>query len=251
MSEPVPIDGARLFEFIGGAETAVVLVSVHPWQAFNRALQQELQAELPDVALGTVDITDLVIRGGPALRFLHQGLHRCGAPTAFGVLPGYCLFRGGRMLAWDAGLPDFADVAANARSAVLGALWSSVTHDASFVGHALHMAAEQVAAQHTAARFRRAIAEENEPRNAGGRDPSPPRDDVYWAYQVLGVSPSATDREVHDAWRRRQKENHPDHAAQDPVEFERRTRVSAEINRARDIILEFRAGGPRPAAWDS
>ncbi len=248
MSEPVTIDGAHLFEFIGGAELAVVLVSVHPWQRFSRALIQDLRKELPDVALGTVDMTDLVIRGGAALRFVHQGLYRCGAPSAFGVLPGYCLFRGGRMLAWESGLPDFADVSAIARSVVLGAIWSSVTRDAAYVGHALKIAAEEVAAQRTAARFRRAISEEDEPREPRDHDAAPPRDDVYWAYQVLGVSPAATDSEVHDAWRRRQKASHPDHAAQDPVEFERRTRLSAEINRARDVILEHRKGGPRRAA---
>src|SRR5262245_15789965 len=159
MSEPVAIDAARLFEFIGGANTAIVLVSVHPWQKFSRDLGQALRQQLPDVALGTVDMTDLVVRGGPALQFIHQGLYRCGAPSMFGVLPGYLLFRGGRLLAWDAGLPEFGDVSAIARSVALGAVWSSVTHDASFVGHALRMAAEQVAAQRTAAHFRRAIAD--------------------------------------------------------------------------------------------
>ncbi len=248
MSEPIRIDGAHLFEFIGDAELAVVLVSGHRWQQFSRALGQELRQEDPDVALGTIDLTDLVIAGGPALRFLHQGLYRCGAPSAFGVLPGYYLFRRGRMLAWDAGLPGFADVGAIARSALVGAIWSSVTRDAAFVGHALHVAAEKAAAQGTAVRFRLAIAEESAPREARDHDPAPPREDVYWAYQVLGVAPMATDRDVHDAWRRRQKEHHPDHAAQDPVEFARRTRLSAEINRARDVIFEHRGRGARRAA---
>jgi curved DNA-binding protein CbpA len=59
------------------------------------------------------------------------------------------------------------------------------------------------------------------------------------------VLPTATDREIHEAWRKRRKQNHPDHAAQDPAEFARRSRFSAEINRARDIIENHRSGGAR------
>jgi len=248
MSEPTPIAGVHLFEFVRSSERVVVLVSVHRWQRFSRALGEELRQEHPDIALGTVDLTDLLTAGGPALRFLHQGLYECGAPSALGVLPGYCLFVRGRMLAWDAGLPAFADVAAIARSALLGALWAGVTRDVTFVGQALHLAADQASGERVAARFRRVSAEEPTSRGAREPQPPPPREDLYWAYQVLGVGPSATDREVQDAWRRRQKESHPDHAAQDPAEFERRSRLSAEINRARDIITEHRAGGARRAS---
>ena len=62
---------------------------------------------------------------------------------------------------------------------------------------------------------------------------------------MLGVLPTATDREVHDAWRRRRMQNHPDQAAGDPAEFERRSRLSADINRARDIIMDHRSGRAR------
>ncbi|HEX8110135.1 MAG TPA: J domain-containing protein, partial [Kofleriaceae bacterium] len=73
--------------------------------------------------------------------------------------------------------------------------------------------------------------------------PDPPRtttDELLRAYQTLGVSPTATDEEVQQAWRRLRVELHPDAAAGDPVEFERRSRLSAELNRARDIIFAHR-----------
>ena len=243
MSEPVAIDPAHFFEFVGGSRLAVLLVSVHPVHTFNRALSQGLGAEFPDMAFGTVNLYELILAGGPALRFLHQGLLSCGAPRSLGVLPGYCLFREGEMLAWDAGLPAFADVEAIGRSALLGALWSGVTRDMAFVGQAVRIAAEQVAGQRVAARFRQALADGGARRADPGQPSPPPIDDLYWAYQMLGVLPTATDREVHDAWRKRRMQNHPDHAGQDRAEFDRRSRFSAEINRARDIIVSHRSGG--------
>src|SRR5262249_59145394 len=127
---------------------------------------------------------------------------RCGAPPVLGVMPGYCLFRRGEMLAWDAGLPAFADVAAIARSALLGVIWSTVTHDLAFAGKALHVATEQAAAERVAALFRHAIANGGTNYQASDWSTPPPVDDLYQAYQTLGVVPTATDREVHDAWRR-------------------------------------------------
>jgi DnaJ domain len=245
MSEPVAIDPAHFFEFVGGSRLAVLLVSVHPLHRFNPALSQRLGGGHPDMAFGSVHLYDLILAGGPALRFLHQGLLSCGAPSSLGVLPGYCLFQGGEMLAWDSGLPAFADAEAIGRSALLGALWSGVTRDVAFVGQALRVAAEQAAGQRVAARFEHAVADGGAKREAPGPSSPPPIDDLYWAYQILGVLPTATDREIHEAWRKRRKQNHPDHAAQDPAEFARRSRFSADINRARDIIENHRSGGAR------
>jgi hypothetical protein len=149
------------------------------------------------------------------------------------------------MLAWDSGLPTFADAEAIGRSALLGALWSGVTRDVAFVGQALRVAAEQAAGQRVAARFQHAVADAGAKRQAPGQSSPPPIDDLYWAYQILGVLPTATDREIHEAWRKRRMQNHPDHAAQEPAEFARRSRFSAEINRARDIIENHRSGGAR------
>ena len=246
MTEPVAVDAAHFLEFIGGSRLAVILVSVHPLHTFSRPLARQLAAEHPDIALGTIHLYDLIVEGGPALRFLHEGLRSCGAPSALGVVPGYCLFRAGELLAWDAGLPTFGDVEAMARSALLGVIWSGLTHDAAFVRQALHLAADQVAAQRIAVRFRHILAD-----GAGRPAPDPPRpppiEDLAWAYQLLGVPPTATDREVHEAWRKKRMEAHPDHAAQNPAEFDRRHRLSVEINRARDIIVNHRAGEARRA----
>jgi hypothetical protein len=240
MSEPVPVDAARFFEFIDRSGLAVLLVSVHPRHNFSPALSQRLSAEHQDIALGTINLVDLVTLGGPALPFLDQAFRACGVTSAFGVLPGYCLFRQAEMLAWDAGLPAAADADTIGRSALVGLVFSSITNDLAFVRQAVQWALDQVAAHRVAARFRDAAAERSY-RRARRQETPPPVDEVRWAYDVLGVQSTATDREVHQAWRRRRIEMHPDSVAGDPIEFERRSRISVEINRARDIIVGHRS----------
>jgi hypothetical protein len=248
VAEPIPVAAADLFEFVRDSRLAVLLVSLHKVHTFNSTLAKQLVADHDSISLGTIDLGHLLTSGGPALRYLHQGLRRCGAPSAFGVLPGYYLFRSGLLIAWDAGLPTFADATAIARSAVLGAVWSGVSRDISFVSQALRFAGEHAAGQRVAAAFRYVIENPAADRQAAGDPQVAPADDVYWAYQMLGVVPTATDREVHDAWRRRRREAHPDHAVGDAAEFERRSRASRDINRARDIIAEYRSGGARKAS---
>ncbi len=177
------------------------------------------------------------------LPFLHQQFRACDA-SALGVLPGYCLFREAEMLAWDSGLPAPADVTAIGQGALLGLVFATLMSDVLFVVSALHIAAEQVAAPRVALRFKQ-VASGRTRRQASAASAPPPIDEVRWAYDLLAVSPSASDREVHQAWRRRRIEMHPDTAAGDPKEFERRSRISADINRARDVIISHRsrAGG--------
>ena len=248
MSDPKTIRPARLFEFIRGSEIALVLVSAHPLHRFNRVLARRLASEHADIALGVVPLPALLRARPSVLRFLHQGLRACGAPAAFGVLPGYYLFRGGTLLAWDAGLPDFSDVSGFARSALVGAVWSGISSDATFIRQALFLATDQSAAERLAPLFARAIETSRARRGSAPSADAPPADELFWAYQVLGVVPTATDREVHDAWRRRRAEHHPDHAGNDPAEFERRSRISRDINLARDIIVKHRHPGARGAA---
>ena len=252
MTNPTPLDAAQLFELIRNSELALVFVSVHSRHRFNRPLATTLAAEHQDIAFAEITLRKLLLGGPSVLRFLHQGLRGCRAPVTLGVLPGYYLFRRAELIAWDAGLPALADVSALARSAALGAIWSGVSNDMSFIGQALEWAADQVAAERLSAVFRQAIAGAQRAYTRRESEP-PPREDVYWAYQMLGVLPTASDREVHEAWRRRRREAHPDHAGDDPVEFERRSRISRDINRARDVITNHRYPGTRGAthAWAS
>lgn len=250
---PVAVDAAGVPAFLAGAPLAVLLISLHPAHAFSGPLARQLTVDHPGIALGTVDLRDLVIRGGRGLRAIQAGGRRCGVPGPFGILPGYCLFRDGALLAWDAGVPLPIDLTAIAQSAMLGAVCSGVTRDPSFLHQALRIGAEEAAADRVALRFRAALdAATADPGTGSDADREPstgPADALAWAYQRLEVTPDATDAQVHEAWKRLRIAHHPDRAAGDVVEFERRSRDSADVNRARDIILECRSAGRPRGAW--
>jgi hypothetical protein len=244
MIEPVAIEPDRFFDFVGGPGLAVVLVSIHPLHAFSETLGDRLCLEIGSdepVAFGTLALRDLLLSTGQVLPFLQREYANCGAPGRIGLVPGYCLFRDGEMLAWSSGLPAVSDAKGIAWNSLVAAIWSGITRDASYVSQALFRAAEEAAAQRTAEAFRIAATEPNRRRAPSSSSSAPGSEgNLFWAYRVLGVSPAASDAEVRDAWRKRRTESHPDQAADDPVEFQRRSREAADINRARDIILEAR-----------
>ena len=61
-------------------------------------------------------------------------------------------------------------------------------------------------------------------------------------YKVLGVSPSATDDEVKDAYRKLAKKYHPDQYADSPLKDLADEKMK-EINEAYDAITAQRKGG--------
>ena len=239
---------------------SVVLMSVHPAHTFNLVLCEQLAPifarseragkDTQRVTFASVDLFELMLWASPILPYLQQGLAACGAPSMFGVLPGYWLFEAGQVLAWESGLPDLNDVSVMAPSALVGALWSALTHNPALLGQALLFASEELAARRIVAQFTRARVERRQGQQyRSARTPPPSVDELIRAYRTLGVPPSASDREVNAAWRKRRAEVHPDRAAQDPVEFERRSRVSVGLNQARDLILRQRGRtSARPAA---
>ncbi len=61
------------------------------------------------------------------------------------------------------------------------------------------------------------------------------------AYQVLGITPNATDDEVRQAFKRMARENHPDHVASLGEDIQRAAeRKFKEINEAKDRIYKAR-----------
>lgn len=62
-------------------------------------------------------------------------------------------------------------------------------------------------------------------------------------YEVLGVSPTATDDEVKTAYRNLAKKYHPDNFNQDPAAAEMAQEKMQQINEAYDSVIRMRRGG--------
>jgi hypothetical protein len=144
-SQPVRIDPEHFFDFISRPDPVVLFLLLHPAHPFNRALCRRLRdGQGGEIPVGSVGLLELLLGASPALPFLHEGLLTCGVTQLFHVLPGYYLFCGGQMLAWDSGLPMAQDAKAIARGPLLGAVVSAVTKNLSFLGMSLHFAADYV-----------------------------------------------------------------------------------------------------------
>ncbi len=62
-------------------------------------------------------------------------------------------------------------------------------------------------------------------------------DDIAQAYELLGVTPDVSDKEMRSAWRKLVRSYHPDLARTDPEEASRRM---GEINAAYDAVAHHR-----------
>ena len=70
--------------------------------------------------------------------------------------------------------------------------------------------------------------------------------DIAYAYELLGVTPDVSDKEMRSAWRKLVRSYHPDLARPDPEEASRRM---GEINAAYDAVAHHRLQkGKQPAA---
>jgi len=246
MDEPAHIHPEQFFDFVEQAGLALVFVSVHPAHAFNRSLARSLtEANQLCLAMGTVSLVELLASGATALAFLRQCLHQAGIPRWLDVMPGYYLFRGGQLLAFDSGLPAAEDAKPIVRESLLGAVLSAVTRSPVHFADALLQAAEQASAKRLSRLFVRAV---REPSPRGGRVGAQSVDELMEAYRVLEVRPDASDDEIRRSWRRLRVAFHPDVAASDPVEFMRRSEMSARINRALEIIEHHRRPSGRRTA---
>ncbi len=231
------LDESSFLDFVAEATPSVVFLAVHPLHPFNENLPQQLQeAGLAEVRFGTLTLMELVLGKGPVLPFLVQ------ATRPANVLPGYYLFIESQLLAYDSGLPLRAEAPHLIRGAALGAVVYGFTGQSFHVLEALLVAAHGSTSPRIAKRFVTAASRfRSQPRDANTHRPAPSRDELAWAYALLGVPGTATDAEVNHAWRKLRVACHPDHAASDPAEFERRSELSREMNRARDVIFAARA----------
>ena len=248
MSEPIALDESAFFEFVARPEPSVVFLCIHSVHPFNTALPGRFQAAsgASEIPFGSIELLELVVKRSPVLAFLYQSIESLGASSWPSVLPGYYLFADGQLLTWSSGLPIRDDATHIVRGAALGAVWYGLTGNRMFVGRAALFAANEASAKRIGDDFAAALRQHHEsPRQATRPGKAASQHELQWAYELLGVNPGSSETEVNTAWRRLRARHHPDRASSDPVEFERRSKLSRELNRARDIVLAARQGAKR------
>lgn len=253
MSAPERLRPARLLEFVHRPGASVIHLWLGPTPRFNQALPRWLSATGVRARFARVGLFELLRKSPATAQHLFRALLVCDAPSRVGVLPGYYLFDQGELLTWESGLLHASEAKDLVRHALSGAMWTALTRTFVLSGGRVEVSAEDVVARRIALTFLRALSARRRVHEHKTYASSPPPagvgGELGWAYALLEVAPGASDREVKQAWRRRRVENHPDLFAHDPEERARRTHLSADLNRAWDVIRTHRdptRAGKRP-----
>lgn len=166
---------------------------------------------------------------------------RLGRPAGSAVCPGYYLFVGSEVRAYHPGLIDFkndkASLGAGGLTALAGLFWQRT----SLLEHALWLARFQ-ASLRVLEYFESALAEPK-PDTSHQAPPAaqtPALDQVTLAFELLGLSPSATQSEVKARFRALAKEWHPDLFTNDASKAAEASLRMSQINVAHSVICEAR-----------
>lgn len=235
------LDEDTFFEFVAKPGPNVVFLSAHPLHPFSTPLGEALEASFAgSVQFGTISLFELALSRSPVLHFIGQ---RHGELTGSGamVVPGYYLFRESELLSFDVGLPIRMEVNSMWKDVALTAVWCGVTRQGMEFAKSVFVKASSVCAPRIARDMREAWGARERAGRPSTGSARPSKDELRWAYDVLGVDVTASDAEVNAAWRRLRAAHHPDYAASDAAEFERRTRISQDLNRAREVIFAHRS----------
>ncbi len=247
-NERIPLaalTGRSFIDFIHSAGLAVVHLSVWSEHRFNRYFLHGFHELHPgEVRFGWMEWYLAVLSRRTLGPFLHGASVEFEMRSGLGLFPpGYYLFRRGELLAWHPGIPETGDRSRLAIGGILGFAVASLRGDSGLLLRTLGQCAQIGPARRMIDFFGDALkhAGSRRARRARSWPGQRTRSELSRAYSRLGVPPTASDREVKDAWLRARKLHHPDLAADDPAEFARRNRISVELNRAYEVIREHRA----------
>jgi hypothetical protein len=200
-------------------------------------------AEVSLVRLGAIDTNGVKWTGGTKLYAAVQMRGIGMALGALGIPPsGYYLFASGTLLGYHA--PPAIQIETNNVTLLIGALvgiFGAVLQRPDVVEIGNNLAGTGPAKQ--LADWVKARVDEHRggTRRAPAGGSAAVDESLRRAYATLDLTPGASDEDVKVAHRRLVKEHHPDRYPRDPAMQQQATRRTAELNAARDEILNHRA----------
>lgn len=245
-SEIEEVNQNTLPQFISSRQICVLSAQTNFELGFNYILKTQLQHRFQDrINLGLMDLSKVDHNNRTINEFVKTWMPKIGLPPSNSIFPGYYLFKNGKLIAHHAGTIDRSEVDANLQgmAAIIGAITGLIVGIAekdTWKGlEAFLKTMEAPQAFKVLTFFTQVLGEKNSSESRQ-RQEEVFSDELENAYKLLGVTPSATDEEIKKAWKSLQLKFHPD-MTQDSNEKERRTKLIAEINNARDLIKKTRA----------
>lgn len=238
------ITASKFQKFISSNTICVLSAYARPGLGFNKVLRSKLENEFADsITTGEMDISKMNYRSKVIQDFIKNSMSQIGLTAIDSILPGYYLFKDGILRAYHPATidPSKIDTRVHGIAALFGALAGvivGVVEKNVTKGFDVFLEATEAPVSLNVFQFFIEIL------GAKGKSYSQQRQQFVYneelnnAYNLLKVPPTATDGEITKAWKKLQRENHPDFH---PTDVEARTKFCAELNNAYELIRKSRS----------
>ena len=234
---------STLSNFIRSQEICVLRANLSSILGFNIVLQLHLKQEFQGkINIGWIDLTKVNHKEAIIKEFLKEWMPKIGLPSTHSILPGYYLFKNGKLVAYHPGTIEQTKAnlqeqgIATIISAFAGIIVGLVAKDASKGMEAFIHGMEAPPSLKVFEFFKKILGATNSSYSQQ-KQKIVYDDELLNAYRILGVSPDVSDKDLKKAWIKLIVKFHPDKSQTD---IEERTRISAEINNAYDLIVKSR-----------
>lgn len=242
-TEPIQIFSADFFHFINSNKITVIKAGLEEVLDFNATLNSQLNQFYKDtIKIGYINIESLDYADEFVRSLIGEKMINIGLESSDKMSPGYYLFKNSRLVAYHPGTFDISKLDPQVQKATL---WTGVAlaviagfSNNSFASALLTFSATMDASTGmNISKFFKEVLESKDEVDILRKQKRIFLSEIEKAYEFLKVSESASDDEVKKAWKTMQKEFHPDGSITD---IEKRTKISARINEAYELIVNHR-----------
>ncbi|MFC0876974.1 J domain-containing protein [Saccharicrinis sp. FJH2] len=209
---------------------------------FNKILQLQFEQHYSDrISLGWINISEINYNEKIITEFVKSWIPDIGLQKTESVMPGYYLFKNGKLIAYHPGTIDLSKINQQVHglsaifSVIAGLVVGLVEKDFLKGVEAFLNTLEAPQAFKVFEFFKEALGDAQS--SSKQRQQSVFNEELDRAYKILGVSPDNTDEEIKKAWKKLQLKYHPDKSIENKDE---RTKIIAEINNAYDLVKKSR-----------
>jgi hypothetical protein len=241
--KPKEITALSLQTFLKSNVICVLKANAGIGNSFNQFLLQQLESDYPNqINVGWVDLKKLSYRSKIIQEFAKVWLPNIGLSNNDTILPGYYLFKKGKLIAFHPGTLDLQNIdPAMAKftlvsGSIAGLIVGLVERDGVKGLKTFLDILDMPTAFKVLDFFKQSLGSQNSTYSQY-QQRVVYEDELTKAYKLLDVSPGATDDEVKKAYRKAILKYHPD---KDHNDKEGRTKMTAEINNAYDLIKKER-----------
>lgn len=241
--EPIQIYSANFFHFIDNNKITVIKAGLEEVLDFNATLNSQLNQFYKDtIKIGLINIESLDYTDESVRSLIGEKMINIGLESSDKMSPGYYLFKNSRLIAYHPGTFDISKLDPEIQKATM---WTGIVLAAiaGFSGKSFATALLTFSAIMDAStgmnisKFFKEVLESKDEVDILKKQKAVFLSEIDKAYAFLKVSKFASDDEVKKAWKKMQKEFHPDSSKTDK---EKRTIISARINETYQLIVNHR-----------